>query len=269
MDFTKRFEQFRVVIIGLLFQLTIIASFHLKFPSQSVNRSIMAMMGRRFAVPIADVLRNPTFPEKWPYRPVDFSRQDESSDGYFYSQPRFVYHIDDAAVASLTNYYRQTIKPNTNILDICSSWVSHFPTELRFNRAVGLGMNKKELEKNSQINEFVVQDLNVQPTFPFPDNTFDYVTCVVSVDYLIRPLEVFQEIRRVLKPDGVAIISQSNRCFPTKAINLWLETNDLEHVFIIGSYFHYAGGFKDLQSIDISPTLPNTDPMFIIQAKKL
>jgi len=26
----------------------------------------------------------------------------------------------------------------------------------------------------------------------------------------------------------------SNRCFPTKAVNVWLKTNDLEHVFLVG-----------------------------------
>jgi len=37
------------------------------------------------------------------------------------------------------------------------------------------------------------QDLNVDPKLPFPDESFDVVTCVVSVDYLTRPLEVFKE----------------------------------------------------------------------------
>jgi len=34
-----------------------------------------------------------------------------------------VYHIDGGAVAALTHYYAQTIKPKSDILDICSSWV--------------------------------------------------------------------------------------------------------------------------------------------------
>ena len=61
-------------------------------------------------------------------------------------------------------------------------------------------MNPDELAANKQLSNYVVQDLNKNPIFPFDDNTFDYVTCVVSVDYLIRPLEVFSEIRRVLRP---------------------------------------------------------------------
>ena len=60
-------------------------------------------------------------------------------------------------------------------------------------------MNQYELSKNAQLDSFVVQDLNKNPKFPFEANTFDFVTCVVSVDYLTRPLEVFQEISRVLK----------------------------------------------------------------------
>ncbi|CAN0421001.1 unnamed protein product, partial [Ectocarpus sp. 13 AM-2016] len=56
-----------------------------------------------------------------------------------------------------------------------------------------------------------VKDLNVDAKFPFDDNSFDVVTCVVSVDYLNKPLEVFNEIRRVLRPGGKAIMSMSNR----------------------------------------------------------
>ena len=115
--------------------------------------------------------------------------------------------------------------------------------------------------------EYVVRDLNVDPTFPFEDNSFDFVTCVVSTDYLTRPLEVFSEIALVLKPNGVAIMSQSNRCFPSKAINIWLNTNDLQHVFIIGSYFHYSRGFAPPESLDISPNPGRSDPLFIIRAK--
>ena len=146
--------------------------------------------------------------------------------------------------------------------------VSHYPKDLKLGRTVGLGMNAYELSKNVQLTESVAKDLNIDPTFPFEDNSFDFVTCVVSTDYLTRPLEVFSEIRRVLKPNGMAIMSQSNRCFPTKAINIWLNTNDAQHIFIIGSYFHYAGGFQPPEALDISPNLGRSDPMFIIQAKK-
>jgi SAM-dependent methyltransferase len=107
------------------------------------------------------------------------------------------------------------------------------------------------------------------PKMPYEENSFDVVTCVVSVDYLNKPLEVFKEVARVLRPGGKFIISQSNRCFPTKAIAIWLQTNDLEHTFIIGSYFHYSGAFKPAFAKDISPKggLFPSDPMYIIQGE--
>jgi len=219
-------------------------------------------------ISVSDILRSPQWPPNWPYQSEDFRRQDEQDDFDFYSQPRLVKHIDDAAVMALTNYYSTQFFPNARVLDICSSWVSHFPNDIPL-LATGLGMNQYELSKNQQLQERVVQNLNKNPTLPFKDNTFDFVTCVVSVDYLNKPREVFEEFGRVLKPGGFAIISQSNRCFPTKAIQIWLNTNDLQHIFIIGSYFHYSQKFEPPFSLDISPAKQlGGDPMYIIQAKK-
>ena len=46
--------------------------------------------------------------------------------------------------------------------------------------------------------------------------------------------------------------------FPTKAVNIWLKTNDLEHVYVVGSYFHYAGGFKPPSAVEVSPNQATT-----------
>lgn len=233
-----------------------------------------------------------TFAERWPYADADFDRQDTSSDALFYEQPRLVRHIDDAAIRALTEYYAATLRDGMAVLDLCSSWVSHYPRAFRPRRAVGLGMNAEELRRNSQLTEYVVRDLNDSSSsssigsgardggangaaFPFDDASFDCVTCAVSVDYLARPLAVFREIRRVLRPGGTCVIAQSNRVFPSKAVAIWLSTSDAEHVYIIGSYFHYAGGFRDLRARDITPRGGiggigggGGDPMFIVQAEK-
>jgi SAM-dependent methyltransferase len=168
------------------------------------------------------VLTNPKFPPQWPYSPSDFQRSDESDDGIFYDQPRLVYHIDDSAVSALTQYYTDAFNEGEDVLDICSSWVSHFPKEWKGGNVVGLGMNEYELSQNEQLSSFVVKDLNKDPTFPFGDEEFDKVTCVVSVDYLNQPEKIFKEIARVLRPGGECIISMSNRCFPTKGESLFL-----------------------------------------------
>lgn len=110
--------------------------------------------------------------------------------------------------------------------------------------------------------------MNSDPTFPYPDKSFDKVTCVVSVDYLNQPKAIFKEIARVLRPGGECIISMSNRCFPTKAFRIWLQTSDLEHIFIVGSFFHYSGMFEAATCEDISPNPGRSDPLFIVKAAR-
>jgi ubiquinone/menaquinone biosynthesis C-methylase UbiE len=214
------------------------------------------------------VLENPKFPDEWPYSEQDFARMDESSDAVFYDSPRLVYHIDDAAVSALTKYYSENLKDGDDVLDICSSWVSHYPKDFKGGKVVGLGMNAYELSQNPQLTDYVVKDLNKEPKLPFDDASFDKVTCVVSVDYLNKPQEVFKEIGRVLRPGGECIISMSNRCFPTKAFQIWLQTNDLEHIFITGSFFHYSGLFEPATCKDISPNPGRSDPLYIVKAAR-
>jgi SAM-dependent methyltransferase len=163
------------------------------------------------------VLISPKWPAEWPYSDVDFRRMDESDDKIFYDSPRLCYHIDDAAVSALTKFYKECFMDGEDVLDICSSWVSHYPKEWKGGNVVGLGMNGYELSQNPQLSSYVVNDLNDDPKFPFDDESFDKVTCVVSVDYLNKPLEVFKEIGRVLRPGGECIISMSNRWYVISA----------------------------------------------------
>ncbi|PNH07679.1 hypothetical protein TSOC_005811 [Tetrabaena socialis] len=132
-------------------------------------------------------------PAAWPFRPENFLRYDESPDTLFYDQPRFVTHIDDKAIAALTKFYGEVFPASggqaTAVLDICSSWVSHYPPGYTAGRVAGLGMNEAELARNPQLTEFSVKDLNVDGKLPYADNSFDVITNCVSVDYLNKPLE--------------------------------------------------------------------------------
>eukprot|EP00316_Scyphosphaera_apsteinii_P004775 CAMPEP_0119317304 /NCGR_PEP_ID=MMETSP1333-20130426/42700_1 /TAXON_ID=418940 /ORGANISM="Scyphosphaera apsteinii, Strain RCC1455" /LENGTH=280 /DNA_ID=CAMNT_0007323203 /DNA_START=224 /DNA_END=1066 /DNA_ORIENTATION=- len=222
---------------------------------------------------ISPLLLSDPFPTSWPYTgPDDFTRIDGAVDTDFYKFPKLVYHIDEGAVAALTHYYDRMIPDGSDVLDICSSWVSHYPRSFpaRMNSLVGTGINELELACNDQLSSFVQADLNVKPALPFKDKSFDVITCVVSFDYLVQPLQVIREVARVLRPGGKVILSQSNRCFYTKAVGIWTRNmSDAAHLRVLATYIHFADSFDTPKVIDITPKGPGiNDPMYIVQAQK-
>jgi len=194
-----------------------------------------------------------------------FDRADPSPDPGFYSWPRLVTHIDEGAIAAVGELYDE-LQLDGEVLDIMSSWISHFrqpPTRLTV-----LGMNEAELAENPAASERVVHDLNADPTLPFTSTAFDAVVCCVSVDYLVRPIEVFREVARVLRPGGPFVCTFSNRCFPTKAIRGWLSTNDREHCAIVAEYFRRAGGFDDANVEQRTTLAAMGDPLYAVWARR-
>lgn len=189
------------------------------------------------------------------FPPTAFSREDETDDGNFYREARLVTHIDDYAIAAVGEAYRRFLDPGGEYLDLMSSWVSHFPDDFEMRGLVGLGMNAMELERNPRLTERIVQDLNKDSHLPFEDNRFDGVLICVSVQYLTQPVAVFAEIGRVLKPGAPLIVTFSNRCFPTKAVRIWLAFDDAEHADLVGSYMEDAGVFEEPQTVDLSPAI--------------
>ncbi len=176
--------------------------------------------------------------DDWP--PGFFDRQDQGNDADFYAPSRLVTHIDDEAIAAVSELYDELSVPDGRVLDLMSSWVSHLSRKPS-GGLVALGMNAVELQANPLADLVVVQDLNVDPRLPFDDASLDAVVCCVSVDYLICPVEVLREAARVLRPGGVVVLTFSNRCFPTKAVRGWLATNEDGRVAIVRAYLEQAG----------------------------
>merc|ERR1712109_167162 len=210
----------------------------------------------------------PGFPETLGSNHLE--RQDERSDSIFYETPRLVTHIDDFAIESLMNYYDENLKSDSTIVDLCSSWISHLPNQFTFKNVIGIGMNEKELEENKQLTKHYIQDLNKNPQLKMIESgSTDAVLCTVSVDYLIRPFEVFSEVHRILKPGGSFIVSFSNRMFATKAIKAWTRTNDSIHIYIVTYYFHVSAQWKNVTISEVTQKHPDNeyrDPLYILHA---
>ncbi|MDB9312647.1 class I SAM-dependent methyltransferase [Spirulina sp. CS-785/01] len=181
--------------------------------------------------------------------PEQRQKLDSSRDALFYSYPRFVTHVDEGFIDRLTQLYRERLQPNTRILDMMSSWVSHLPPEMDFAHVEGHGMNEEELAKNPQLDHFFVQNLNEISVLPFPDQSFDAVLNCVSIQYLQYPDQVFKEMYRVLKPGGIAIVSFSNRMFFQKAIAAWREGTDQGRLQLVKRYFRSVEGFSKPEAI--------------------
>jgi hypothetical protein len=198
--------------------------------------------------------------------PEAYARQDESPDGNFYSFPSKVVHIDDGAIAALGRIYADVLPPGGRILDLMSSWRSHLPGGIHFREVVGLGMNVEEMSENPQLTSSIVHDLNRDPRLPFGDQEFDAAMCAVSIQYMISPLPVFQEVRRVLRPGAPFVVAFSNRCFPTKAVAVWLSATDREHVDLVRAYFETAGGWVGVTEEDWSRD-DMGDPLYAVVAR--
>jgi SAM-dependent methyltransferase len=175
-----------------------------------------------------------------------YQREDETDDALFYAQPRIVHHLDDTARSTVRRVVGQLVlEHRPAVLDLMAGIDSHLPTELRTSRLVGLGLNRTELEHNARLDERVVHDLNREAHLPFEDGSFDVVLNTVSIQYVVRPVELFLEIARVLRPGGLFLVVFSNRTFATKAVRLWNLCTEHEHLWLVADYFAESGVFED------------------------
>jgi hypothetical protein len=251
---------------------------------------------------------NPNGP--FPYSRQDLTPMDPSPDTSFYSVPRFVTHIDDNAIINLTKYYDQCLPhtgpPNdsqpskkVSILDLCSSWVSHYPPRIATSASkadgdlvvLGTGMNGAELSANPVLNptpsskgrdgeqaerRWWLQDLNSSPQILPPESVsarsqgenpaIDATTCVVSIDYLTSPVAVLESVRSLTKAGGSVHLVISNRCFPTKAVGRWLKVDEPKRLEMVGDYLWWSG-WRQIEIVEVVP--PGSwlkDPLWVVRA---
>lgn len=197
------------------------------------------------------------------FAPGFFTRLDEVDDAAFYAVPRFVTHIDDAAIVAVGDLYDE-LRIDGDVLDLMSSWVSHFHTPPRHLRV--LGMNEPELRSNAAAREHIVHDLNADPRIPLPAESVDDAVCCASVDYLTRPVAVFGDVARVLRPGGRLVCTFSNRVFATKAIRGWLYATDEERCRIVAEYFDRSGVFGPPITARRTPPEHRGDPLYAVWA---
>jgi Methyltransferase domain len=190
-----------------------------------------------------------------------FAKIDAEEDELFYEPPRLVCHIDEGAIAALTEFYRVALPAGGVLLDLMSSWVSHLPPEIDYAEVIGHGMNATELAANPRLTRWFVQNLNRDTKLPLADTSVDAAMICVSIQYLQQPVTLLRKVRRVLRPGAPLVISFSNRCFWTKAVAIWRALDDDGHARLVKRYLGHAG-FERIETHQLAEWVEDvSDPM--------
>ena len=199
---------------------------------------------------------------------------DESNDEEFYSDPKFVYHLDANFRNYLSSVYKNEINDNSTVLDLMSSWVSYLPLEKKYKKVIGHGLNKEELERNKTLNSFWVQNFNLSQKIPLETGSVDYCLMVAAWQYLQYPENITNEVSRILSDKGKILVSFSNRAFWHKAPNIWTTSTEEERVKYVRKVL-ITNGFKEPRiikkfndnNLNFLPFLKN-DPFYCLIAEK-
>jgi hypothetical protein len=179
-----------------------------------------------------------------------------------------VEHIDDAAIAAITDLYREIMPAGGAILDLMSSWVGHLPPEIAYRRVVGIGTDACVLAENPFLDEWRVQDLNRDPILPFATGEFDGAAICASIQNLTRPGEVIREVGRVLRRGSPLVVTFSNRCLASKAIACWCLHDETGQLCLVARYFAEAGNWADIRCLDRTPS-GGGDPLYAVIGRSL
>lgn len=165
------------------------------------------------------------------------SRQDESEDHEYFSIPDLHPYWPLEESGFVSNIYDRELQRDHQVLDLMAG--IHSPL-IEASTKVGYlacaGLNKKELERNPLCNHRVTLNVNTVKELPFQSVSFDAILLHAAIEYVTKPQVLFAEIRRVLRPGGKIIISFNHRTEPQKAIRLWRETMDFDHIAIVTYY---------------------------------
>ena len=199
---------------------------------------------------------------------------DENNDEEFYSDPKFVYHLDTNFRQYLSDVYENEIQDYSIVLDLMSSWDSYLPKEKKYKKVIGHGLNKEELEKNKIFDSFWIQNFNLSQQIPLDKGSVDYCLMVAAWQYLQYPENLTREITRILSSQGKIIIAFSNRAFWHKAPNIWTSSTEEERVKYVRKVL-ISNGFNEpkiIQKFNESDhnifNFLNKDPFYCLIATK-
>ena len=116
--------------------------------------------------------------------------------------------IEDGSRAYIAS---NKLKGGDKLLDAgCGKGSLYDLTKTKYSEIYAVDLDPDALKKAKSKGYFVTMaDLNKE-TLPFEDSSFDAVACLDVIEHLVNPTHLIKEIRRVIKQDGVLIVSTPN-----------------------------------------------------------
>jgi len=208
--------------------------------------------------------------------PDSFRRQDETEDRAYYQDHDPSQHFEAIAATAVRPIIRTLLtESEPAVLDLVAGSDSHLGSGASPSRVVGLGLSEAAMARNPALTERVVHDLNADPALPFDDATFDVVLCTGSVPYLTRPVEVFGEVARVLRPGGLFLVIFDNLVREERATKIWRRSSHEERLAVVDNLFRRTRAFEEPQvRLTTAPVRPDDDgapssrPLFAVFAPR-
>ena len=115
------------------------------------------------------------------------------------SDPEALLRFDKAIAAA-------ALRPGERVLDVGAKWgglASRPPAGVAY---TGLDLSEENVRKAAAAG-LDIRHADVTKPLPVDDGAFDCVFCLELLEHLTVPLALLEELRRVLAPDGRAVIS--------------------------------------------------------------
>lgn len=132
-----------------------------------------------------------------------FDFNDESKDNIIYDEHLIRYKLAKQLVE------------NKNVLDIAcgSGYGSEIMAQNKAQNVIAVDIDSETIAKNKQKNKqknLQYQTGNAEK-IEFKDETFDIITSFETIEHLKNPSRYLQELSRVIKKDGIVLISTPNK----------------------------------------------------------
>lgn len=169
---------------------------------------------------------------------VNLSKEHFNKQAMIYDENNTVYYSKYPKISCRDVAERLTdIKYNT-LLDIgCGTgYLINMLSDRRSADYYGLDLSPEMLKvAKSKLSKSVILTEGTADKLPYADNSFDVVTCIQSFHHYPYPEKAMKEVYRVLKPEGLYILSDTG----VSGVKKWFENKIILKLVKTGDYAVY------------------------------